>query len=57
MLQFVPIVIAAAIAYYVFASYQKFAENLAEAKKSGIPYIWAPIYVCYHRIKHPRSSC
>ena len=45
MLQLLSLVVGAAIIYQIFASIQKFRENLAQAKSSGIPYIWTPIYV------------
>lgn len=45
MLQLLSLAFAAAIGYLVFTSYQKFSENLVQAKQSGIPYIWTPIYV------------
>lgn len=45
MLPLVPLAVAAAVVYYAFASYRKFAQNLAQAKQSGIPYICIPIYV------------
>ncbi|KAF2834861.1 cytochrome P450 monooxygenase-like protein [Patellaria atrata CBS 101060] len=35
----------ASIAYYFFISYRQFSRNLADAKKSGIPYVIVPIYV------------
>lgn len=47
MLHLLPFVFAAAFLYYVFTTYRQFAENLAQAKQSGIPYICSPIYVCF----------
>ena len=45
MLQLLALALGAAIIYRLFTNYQKFTKNLAEAKQSGIPYIWTPIYV------------
>lgn len=45
MLRLLLLAVGAAIVYQIFASIQRFRENLAKAKSSGIPYIWTPIYV------------
>lgn len=45
MLHLLPFAFAAAFLYYIFATYKKFSENLAQAKQSGIPYFCSPVYV------------